>query len=105
MSRTKRDGGRKYVKQYLLATYGKYCWLCMRKFDSKKLTIHHIVPFHISGTTNIKDSMILCEHCHFEVVNKVKYGTKEYDELMAKARKNINKHLHCPYNEETDEPD
>lgn len=105
MSRTQRDGGKKYVKQYLLKTYGRYCWLCMEKFDTKELTIHHVIPFHISRTTTVKDSMILCEHCHFDVVNKVKYGTKEYDELMAKARRNINKHLHCPKNEETDEPD
>lgn len=104
MSKTKRDGGRKFVKQQLLMTYGRYCWLCMKRFDTKRLTLHHVIPFHISKTTTFKDSMILCEHCHFEVVNKVKYGSKEYNELMAKARKNINKHLHSP-NEEVDEPD
>ena len=104
MSKTRRDGGRKFVKQQLLTMYGKRCWLCLEKFDVKKLTLHHVIPFHISKTTTLKDSMILCEHCHFEVVNKVRYGSEEYNRLMAKARKNINCYIHSP-NEEVEEPD
>lgn len=104
MSRTKRDGGRKQVKDLLIRMYGHYCWLCLKRFDRKKLTLHHVIPFRICKCTTAKNGMLLCEKCHFEKVNKVEYGTPEYDELMKKARKNINKHLHSR-NEEVYEPD
>ena len=105
MSKTRRDGGKKVVKQELLSKYGKYCWLCMEKFDTKDLTLHHIIPYSISHTTTLKDSMILCQNCHFNIVNNLKYGTPEYDELMETAKRNINKRYHMPFNEEVEEPD
>ena len=69
---------RKQVKDRLLMEYGKYCWYCGKKFKREGLTIHHIHQFCETHTTTYEDSMILCYQCHFEYINNIPYGSKEY---------------------------
>ncbi len=76
----------KAAKAELFARYGTYCWLCRRKFDKKKLTGHHVVPFRICNCTKTDNIFLACEHCHFDVINKIPYPSKEYDELMEQMR-------------------
>lgn len=75
----------KTVKSELIDMHGRYCWLCGKKFTKDKLTLHHIVPVSKHGETTIVNGMVLCEHCHFDVVNKVIPFSDEYVNLMLKA--------------------
>ena len=85
-TRTKRKvvgkGNRKQVKQRLFDDYGFVCWLCDKEKPREKLTLHHIHQFCYTHSTTYEDSMILCESCHFGIVNKIKYNSKEYWQLM-----------------------
>jgi 5-methylcytosine-specific restriction endonuclease McrA len=75
-------GNRKLVKQELFDKYGCFCWLCGKEKDKNKLTLHHIHQICYTHSTTFKDSMILCCDCHFGVVNKITYDSKEYWDLM-----------------------
>lgn len=79
------------IKQYFYARYGHRCWLCGKEFEMTELTLHHIIPFHITRHTVLSESSIACTHCHFKVINKVPYNTQEYWELMEKMFDNIKK--------------
>ena len=85
-TRTKKKiagkGNRRHVKQRLFDDYGYVCWLCDKEKPREKLTLHHIHQFCYTHSTTYEDSMILCEGCHFGIVNKIKYNSKEYWELM-----------------------
>lgn len=76
------------IKEALYITHDTYCWLCMRKLPKQRLTGHHVVPFRICQRNEEGNIFILCEHCHFEVVNKIPYNTLEYKALMIKIRRN-----------------
>lgn len=73
------------IKDKLYAKYGKRCEVCGKKFKAKDLTGHHIVMKSRGGEISEENILIACEHCHFEVINKMKYGSKEYWDLMNKA--------------------
>ena len=73
------------VKDKLYAKYGKRCEVCGEKFKKEKLTGHHIVPKSFKGEISEDNILIACEHCHFNVINKIEYDTKEYWELMHKC--------------------
>jgi 5-methylcytosine-specific restriction endonuclease McrA len=75
-------GNRRHVKQKLFDDYGYVCWLCGKEKPREKLTLHHIHQFCYTHTTTYDDSMILCESCHFGIVNRIKYNSKEYWKLM-----------------------
>lgn len=75
---------RKQVKNQLLVEYGKYCWCCGEKFKKNKLTLHHIHQYSETHTTTYEDSMILCCKCHFDYINRIPYGSKEYWNEMHK---------------------
>jgi hypothetical protein len=73
------------IKEELYSKYGHRCWLCGNERRKQDLTLHHIVKFCICKDTTIVNSMILCKHCHFEVVNFVPYGPYQYIEYMRQA--------------------
>lgn len=75
-------GNRHQIKQRLFDDYGYVCWLCDKEKTREKLTLHHIHQFCYTHTTTYDDSMILCCDCHFGIVNKIKYNSKEYWQLM-----------------------
>ena len=75
-------GNRSRVKQRIFDDYGYVCWLCDKELPREKLTLHHIHQFCYTHTTTYDDSMILCESCHFGIVNRIKYNSKEYWKLM-----------------------
>ena len=75
-------GNRRQIKQRLFDDYGYVCWLCDKEKPRETLTIHHIHQFCYTHTTTYDDSMILCESCHFGIVNRIKYNSKEYWKLM-----------------------
>lgn len=83
MSRRK-DANKKLVKNYLLSYYGNYCMLCGNHFKRDELTLHHIIEWQYCHQTTIENGSIVCKHCHFNVINKTKYNSKEYNQLMAK---------------------
>lgn len=80
--------GNRAVKDVLYETHGHYCWLCTKKFPAQKLTLHHIKPRAFKGQTTLANGMILCQNCHFNIVNRIKYNTTEYWEVMDEALKN-----------------
>lgn len=69
---------RRQVKDRLMMEYGKLCWCCGKRFDKKGLTLHHIHQFCETHDTTYEDSMILCYQCHFEYINHIAYGSREY---------------------------
>lgn len=73
------------VKDKLYAKYGKYCEVCGKKFKANKLTGHHVIMKSRGGEISEKNILIACEHCHFEVINKIKYDSQEYWDLMNKS--------------------
>ena len=75
-------GNRHQIKQQLFDDYGYVCWLCDVEKPREKLTLHHIHQFCYTHSTTYEDSMILCCDCHFGIVNRIKYDSKEYWELM-----------------------
>lgn len=75
-------GNRHQIKQQLFDDYGYVCWLCEKELSREKLTLHHIHQFCYTHTTTYDDSMILCEKCHFGIVNRIKYDSKDYWKLM-----------------------
>ena len=75
-------GNRHLVKQQLFYEYGCVCWLCNEEKPKEKLTLHHIHQFCYTHLTTYEDSMILCWDCHFGIVNKIKYDSDEYWNLM-----------------------
>ena len=77
-------GNRSRVKQRIFDDYGYVCWLCDKELPREKLTLHHIHQFCYTHSTTYEDSMILCCDCHFGIVNKIKYDSKEYWALMDK---------------------
>lgn len=70
------------VKYSLVERYGDVCWCCHQHIPRNKLTLHHIHKFCYTHHTTHEDSMILCETCHFEIVNRIEYDTDEYWDLM-----------------------
>lgn len=79
------------IKQYFYKKYGYRCWLCGKEFDPQKLTLHHVIPFHITRHTVVEESSIVCPHCHFHVINEEEYGTPEYWALMERMYDNLKK--------------
>ena len=80
MSRDMRN-----TKEYLYNKYGCYCEVCKKKFPKKELTGHHIIMKCRGGKIDIRNILIACYHCHFGVINSIKYNTKEYWYLMNKS--------------------
>lgn len=70
------------VKNLLLEKFGKICWLCLKEFKLHDLTLHHILEHQYTHHTVEEESCILCTRCHFEIVNKLVYQSKEYNDLM-----------------------
>ena len=79
------------IKRYFYKRYGHRCWLCGEEFDPQFLTLHHVIPFHITRHTVAEESSIVCRHCHFDIINEEEYGTPEYWALMEKMYENIKK--------------
>ena len=73
------------IKDKLYAKYGKRCEVCGKKFKADKLTGHHIIMKSRGGEISESNILIACEHCHFEVINKMNYDSKEYWDLINKA--------------------
>lgn len=86
----KRDANWAVVKSRLLEEYGNMCWLCHRRYSRNQLTLHHVHPFRSTHKTEYNDSMILCQDCHFKIVNSKTYDTKEYWDLMQSIAENMN---------------
>jgi 5-methylcytosine-specific restriction endonuclease McrA len=86
----KRDANWIPVKQKLIEDYGHICWLCGEHHTF--LTLHHIIKFEITRKTTYNNCMILCEHCHFDIVNKIPYNSKGYWELMNSIRSKLEKY-------------
>lgn len=84
----KKKGNRstKKIKEILFEKYGTYCWLCQKYFDKKHLTGHHVIPFRECRCTEINNIFLVCECCHFSVINHITYPSKEYDDTMNKMR-------------------
>lgn len=70
------------VKEYLFEKYGLYCEVCGKKFRKSELTGHHIIMKCKGGKISKQNILIACHHCHFGVINSIKYNTKEYWNLM-----------------------
>ena len=79
------------IKQYFFKRYGQRCWLCGQYFDKPDLTLHHVIPVSISHKTIAEESSIVCTHCHFDIINKISYNTREYWQLMDKMYANVQK--------------
>jgi 5-methylcytosine-specific restriction endonuclease McrA len=75
------------TKKHLIQINGTKCMLC-RKNVGKRITWHHIIPRCEGGDNSYENGALLCEKCHFEIVNELMYGTQEYEELMQQIRKN-----------------
>lgn len=73
------------TKNYLYGKYGYYCEVCKRRFEPKELTGHHIIMKCKGGSANVKNILIACYHCHFVVINSIKYNSREYWRLMNKS--------------------
>lgn len=78
----KRDANWMPIKLRLLDDFGNMCWLCKRRFPRSLLTIHHVHAFKDTHRTEYKDSMILCQNCHYNIVNKIDYNSNDYWCLM-----------------------
>lgn len=90
MAKNKRDANWAVVKQQLLIDYGNMCWFCHRRYSRNQLTLHHVHQFKDTHKTTYNDSMILCQDCHFNVVNKVRYNSSEYWDMMKKIADGMN---------------
>lgn len=75
----------KTVKNALFLKYGCICEVCGEKFDKNELTGHHIIMRCKGGKITEQNILITCHHCHFDVINHMKYDSKEYWELMQKS--------------------
>lgn len=73
------------VKKYLSNKYEPRCEVCGRAFKLSELTGHHIVMKCKGGRINKKNILLACYHCHFDVINHIKYDTSEYWQLMWKS--------------------
>jgi 5-methylcytosine-specific restriction endonuclease McrA len=73
------------VKERLYQKYGTYCEVCGKKFKKTELTGHHIVMRCKGGKITEGNILIACWHCHFDVINHLKYDSKEYWDLMRKS--------------------
>lgn len=73
------------VKERLYAKYGTFCEVCGKKFNKSKLTGHHIVMKCKGGEITEENILITCEHCHFDVINHIKYDSEEYWALMCRS--------------------
>ena len=62
---------RNAIKQYFYEKYGCRCWLCGKEFDPQVLTLHHVIPFHITRHTVAEESSIVCRHCHFHIITRI----------------------------------
>ena len=80
MSKTMRE-----VKERLYAKYGQRCEVCGKKFEKKKLTGHHIIMKSCKGPITETNILIACQDCHFKVINKITYNSKQYWDLMNKC--------------------
>ena len=87
--RIPNKGNRRLVKQQLFEKYGYRCWLCNEEKHKDKLTLHHIHQICFTHNTTFEDFMILCCDCHFGVVNKIKYDSEEYWDLMNEIIKKV----------------
>ena len=77
----RKDPNRKAVKTELIKRYGKRCWLCGRKFSTrKKLELHHIIKWCDYHETNTLNTSLLCEECH----KNLHYNEKKNPELYKK---------------------
>ena len=90
MSKKKRDENWQTVKYRLLSDFGDLCWMCHRRFSRAQLTLHHVHQFQATRKTTYEDSMILCQDCHFNKINKLKYNSKEYWEAMDSIAQGMN---------------
>ena len=77
------------IKNYFYEAYGCRCWLCGEVFPRNELTLHHVIPYHISQRTNVEESSIVCCYCHFDIVNKIPYNSEEYWSVMQQMYNNI----------------
>lgn len=75
------------VKKLMIERNKAICMLCGKNVG-KRITFHHIRPKSHGGDDSYENGSLLCEQCHFEVVNKVRYGTRQYNELMDQIRSN-----------------
>lgn len=73
------------IKERLYSKYGLYCEVCKKKFKKSELTGHHIIERHIGGKTTEENILIACYHCHFGIINNMKWGSKEYWDLINKS--------------------
>ena len=84
-------GEMRIVKDSLFAKYGLRCEVCKKEFSEEELTGHHIIMQCRGGPTTEKNVLLACVKCHFEVINKIEYGTEEYWELMNECLKHRQK--------------
>ena len=73
------------IKERLYQKYGTYCEVCGKKFEKTELTGHHIIMKCKGGKITEDNILIACWHCHFDVINHIKYDSEEYWELMCKS--------------------
>lgn len=73
------------IKERLYQKYGIYCEVCGKKFKKTELTGHHIIMKCKGGKITEDNILIACWHCHFDVINHIKYDSEEYWELMRKS--------------------
>jgi hypothetical protein len=83
----KGDFSMKETKRLLIERNGTVCMLC-GKDVGRRITWHHIKPRCVGGDNSYQNGSLLCERCHFQRVNKLKYGTREYRELMEEIKRN-----------------
>lgn len=79
------------MKEYLYSKYGQRCEVCGKEFSKAELTGHHIIMKCKGGAITEENILLACYHCHFVVINNMKYNSKEYLELMCKSLEHRNK--------------
>lgn len=72
----------KAVKERLYEKYGLRCEVCGKEFKRSELTGHHIIMKSRGGKATEDNILIACYHCHFGIINHIKYGSDEYWQLM-----------------------
>ena len=86
----KKDASRMTVKSDLISDFGNMCWLCHRRYPRSQLTLRRVHAFGHSPKIERNDCCILCQDCHFKIVNSKEYDTKEYWDLMQRIAENMN---------------